>query len=116
MIDLKLIRRDAEEVRAALQRRGDVDGLDAVIELDRQALELRPRLEELQAQRNRAAEAIAQAKRAGEDAAEAIAQQRELGASQKELEAQVGQLEERRLAALMALPNLPSPMPPLRTR
>ncbi len=109
MIDLKLIRRDPDAVREALQRRGTVDGLDEVLELDRQALELRPRLEELQAQRNRAAEAIAQAKRAGEDAAEAIAQQRELGASQKELEAQVGQLEERRLAALMALPNLPSP-------
>ncbi len=109
MIDLKLIRRDPEGVRAALARRGATDGLDEVIELDRRALELRPRLEELQAQRNRAAEAIAQAKRAGEDAAAAIAEQRELAAAQKDLEAQVGGLEEQRLAALMALPNLPSP-------
>src|SRR5208282_6082584 len=62
-----------------------------------------------QAQRNRAAEAIAQAKRAGEDAGEAIAEQRELAAAQKDLETQVGELEDARLAALMALPNLPSP-------
>ena len=109
MIDLKLIRSDPDAVRAALQRRGSADGLDEVIELDREALALRPRLEELQAQRNRAAEAIAQAKRAGEDAAAAIAEQRELAGVQKELEAQVGELEERRLAALRALPNLPSP-------
>ncbi len=109
MIDLKLIRRDPEGVRAALARRGPTDQLDEVIELDRRALELRPRLEELQARRNRAAEAIAQAKRAGEDADAAIAEQRELGAQQKELEAQVDELEERRLAALMAIPNLPSP-------
>ncbi len=109
MIDLKLIRRDPDAVRAALARRGATAGLDEVIELDRRALELRPRLEELQAQRNRAAEAIAQAKRAGEDAGEAIAEQRELAAAQKDLETQVGELEDARLAALMALPNLPSP-------
>jgi len=109
VIDLRLIRRDPEAVRAALARRGPTDQLDEVIELDRRALELRPGLEELQAQRNRAAEAIALAKRAGEDASAAISEQRELSAAQKELEAQVGEAEGRRLAALQALPNLPSP-------
>jgi seryl-tRNA synthetase len=109
VIDLRLIRRDPEAVREALARRGTTDGLDEVIELDGRALELRPRLEELQAERNKAAEAIAQAKRSGEDASAAIAEQREIGGRQKELEAEVNEAEERRLTALRALPNLPSP-------
>ena len=96
MLDLRLIREDPDGVRAALARRGDQAGLDAVIEADRRARELRPELEDLAAARNRASEAIAQAKRAGEDADAAIAEQRELAARQKELEQQVSELEAQR--------------------
>jgi seryl-tRNA synthetase len=109
VLDLRLIREDPEGVRAALARRGDEAGLQRVIELDRRARELRPQLEELAAARNRASEAIAAAKRAGEDADAAIADQRELGARQKELEQRVSELEAERQAALAALPNLPDP-------
>jgi seryl-tRNA synthetase len=109
VLDLRLIREDPEGVRSALARRGDEAGLQRVIELDRRAREQRPQLEELAAARNRASEAIAAAKRAGEDAEAAIAEQRELGARQKELEQQVSELEAERQAALAALPNLPDP-------
>jgi seryl-tRNA synthetase len=109
LLDLKLIRQDPEGVRAALARRGAADGLDQMIELDRQARALRARLEELSAARNRAAGAIATAKRADEDAQGAIAEQRELAGQEKELAAQVAEIEERRLRALVALPNLPAP-------
>ena len=109
MLDLKLIREDPEGVRAALARRGDEAGLEPVIELDARARELRPQLEELAAARNRASEAIAGAKRAGEDAAEAIAEQRQVAARQKELDQQVSEVEEERQALLAALPNLPDP-------
>ncbi len=88
MLDLKLIREDPDRVRAALARRGEqaAAGLDAVLELDGQRRELIPRVEELRAERNAAADAIAQAKRAGEDAAEAIAAQREVGRARKAVE------------------------------
>jgi seryl-tRNA synthetase len=109
VLDLRLIREDPDGVRAALARRGDEAGLDRVIELDRRARELRPQLEELAAARNRASEAIAAAKRAGDGAEGAIAEQRELAARQKELEQQVTELESERRAALAALPNLPDP-------
>jgi seryl-tRNA synthetase len=109
VLDLRLIREDPDGVRAALARRGDEAGLDRVIELDRRARELRAPLEELAAARNRASEAIAVAKRAGEDAEAAIAEQRELGARQKELDQQVSELEAERRSALAALPNLPDP-------
>ncbi len=111
MLDLKLIRDDPERVRAELARRGDAAaaGLDAVLELDGQRRALIPRLEELRASRNAAAEAIAQAKRAGEDASDAIATQREVGAREKELSHELAEIEERLRATLAPLPNLPDP-------
>ena len=111
MLDLKLIRDDPDRVRAALARRGDqaAAGLDAVLELDGQRRELIPQVEGLRAERNAAAEAIAQAKRAGEDAADAIAAQREVGAREKRLNGELAQLEEQLRAALAPLPNLPDP-------
>jgi seryl-tRNA synthetase len=111
VLDLKLIREEPERVRAELARRGgeDAAGLDAVLELDGRRRELIPRLEELRASRNAAAEAISQAKRTGEEAREAIARQREVGALEKELSRELGAIEERLHLALAPLPNLPDP-------
>ena len=111
MLDLKLIREDPERVRAALARRGEgaAAGLESVLELDARRRELIPGVEDLRAQRNAAADAIAQAKRAGEDASEAIARQREVGAREKELSRELVEIEERLQAALAPLPNLPDP-------
>lgn len=111
MLDLKLIREEPERVRAELARRGEdaASGLDLVLELDGQRRALIPRLEELRASRNAAAEAIAQAKRAGEEAGDAIARQRDVGAREKELSRELAEIEERLQAALAPLPNLPDP-------
>jgi len=75
VLDLKRIRQEPDAVRAALARRGAgaAAGLDRVIELDERRRALIPRLEELRARRNAAADAIAVAKRSGEDAAAAMA-------------------------------------------
>jgi seryl-tRNA synthetase len=111
MLDLKRIRQQPDEVRAGLARRGAgvADSLDRVIELDGRRRALIPELEELRARRNAAADAIAQAKRAGEDAAGAIAEQRELSALEKELAQQLAAVEEELDTALLPLPNLPDP-------
>jgi seryl-tRNA synthetase len=112
MLDLKRIRQEPEAVRAALMRRGEHAAgvlLDRVIEEDGRARELRPRLEELAAARNRAADVIAVVKRAGENAEVAITEQRELAAREKELQLQVEQVEAARLGALVLLANLPDP-------
>jgi seryl-tRNA synthetase len=109
VLDLKLIREDPDGVRAALARRGEQAGagLDAVLALDGERRALIPRLEGLRAERNAVVEAIAQAKRAGEDASEAIAAQREVGSREKQLSRELSELEERLQAALAPLPNLP---------
>ncbi len=111
MLDLKLIREDPNRVRAQLVRRGEeaAAGLDPVLELDSRRRELIPQVEELRAERNAATDAIAQAKRAGEDASEAIARQGEAGAREKDLSRGLAEIEERLQAALAPLPNLPDP-------
>jgi seryl-tRNA synthetase len=111
MLDLKRIRQEPDVVRVALERRGeDVAGpVGRVVQLDASRRALIPELEQLRAGRNAAAEAIAQAKRAGEDADGAIAEQRELGTREKQFARELGVVEEELQAVLQSLPNLPEP-------
>src|SRR4051794_7569083 len=109
MLDLKLLRREPEKVRAALARRGAADAVDELLKLDERRRELLPQLEGLRAQRNEASEAIGQAKRSGEDAAEAIAQMRAVGTQIKQLEGELAEVEAALDQKLASLPNLPDP-------
>jgi len=111
VLDLKRIRQEPDAVRAALERRGeDVAGpVGRVVQLDASRRALIPELEELRAGRNAAAEAIARAKRAGEDAAAVIAEQRELGTREKQFARELGVVEEELQGVLASLPNLPDP-------
>jgi seryl-tRNA synthetase len=109
MLDLKLLRREPDQVRAALARRGSADAVDELLGLDARRRELLPELEGLRAQRNEASDAIANAKRSGEDAADAIAQMRGVAATIKSLEADLAQLEAELEQKMASLPNLPDP-------
>jgi seryl-tRNA synthetase len=111
MLDLKAIRDDPEPVRAALARRRD--GSDAQLEralaLDVRRRELLPEVEGLKAQQNAASQAIAAAKKAGEDAAEAIAGMQEVARRGKALREELDGVQADLDAALVALPNPPDP-------
>jgi seryl-tRNA synthetase len=110
-LDLKRIRHDPAAARAALARRGEAaaEALDRVLELDRRRRELLPQVESLQAEQNRAGEAIAAAKREGEDASEAIAAMQEVSARAKALRADVAAVDEELNAAILRVPNPPDP-------
>ncbi|HWJ51200.1 MAG TPA: serine--tRNA ligase, partial [Solirubrobacteraceae bacterium] len=110
MLDLKLIREDPDGVRAALARRGDgaSDGLDGVIELDERRRALLPQLEGLRAEQNAANARIKSAADADERGRE-IEAMRAVAARAKELEQELGRVEEDLQAALAPLPNLPDP-------
>jgi seryl-tRNA synthetase len=111
VLDIKRIREDPDGVRAALARRGEnaAAGLDAVLEYDRRRRAKLAELEDLRAKRNVAAEAIAQAKREGEDASGAIERQRAIAGAEKELAGAVSAVETLLRDALLPLPNLPEP-------
>jgi len=109
VLDLRRLRAEPDAIRAALARRND--GSDArvgeVLELDERRRQVLPELEELRARKNAASEAIAAAKRNGEDASEAIAAMREVGAREKQLNGELADVDERLRAAMAGLPNPP---------
>ena len=69
-------------------------------------------VEEGRARRNEASDAIARAKREGEDAEAEIAAMRELGAEIKRLEGELAEVEAARDELAATLPNIPDPEAP----
>ena len=115
MLDLRQIREDPGAARAALARRGfDVAVLDEALELDERRRAILPELEELRRQKNEASKRIGELQRNGEDASSAIAEVKKVSAREKELDEELRSVEERRLAAVAALPNLPDATAPAR--
>ena len=112
MLDLKQLRDDPDSARQALARRGDAERLDPVLELDARRRELLPELEQLRAGKNQASKRIGELQRAGEDASEAIAAVRSSGEREKQLDAELAEVQSALDAALAAVPNLPSPDAP----
>ncbi len=118
MLDLKLIREQPDAVAERLARRGA--GATALIKELLTADTARRRLvkeaEDLKAQRNRASEAIGQAKRRGEDASAEQARMREVGDRIKALDGEVKTVDEEIARLLLQLPNLPHPSVPIGAR
>ena len=113
MLDLRQLRHDPEPARAALARRGvDPAILDEALELDGRRRTLLPELEELRRAKNEASKRIGELQRSGADAGEAIVAVRSASGREKELSEELKLVEERRSAALAALPNLPDPDAP----
>ncbi|MGH7398014.1 MAG: serine--tRNA ligase [Candidatus Rokuibacteriota bacterium] len=107
MLDIKLIREDAPTVERALARRGGEVSLRPVRDADIERRRLVTEAEELKAERNRATEAIGQAKRRGEDPQGAMTRMREVSDRIKALDALVKEADARLDALLLELPNLP---------
>jgi seryl-tRNA synthetase len=109
MLDLRLIRRDPDAVRTALARRGDTGRLDEVLDLDEDWRAATASAEKLRAEQKAASDAIAEAKRAGEDAEPVLARMRDMSAQVKALTERARDAEERLQSVLQTLPNLPDP-------
>lgn len=107
MLDLKLLRREPEQVRAALARRGSADAVDELLALDERRRALLPEVERLRAERNEANDRIGAAKQAGEDASAAIEEMRAVAGRTKELESETTEVEQELERRLATLPNLP---------
>lgn len=117
MLDIKQIRNQTDEVKAALSKRGDYD-LAPLLALDAQQRDIEKKRSELQARSNEVGKAVGQKIRNGADPkGDEVKALREEGNQVKQ---QIGELEpkERELKAeiettLLTLPNLPSDSTPL---
>ena len=110
MLDVKMVRANPDEVRRALERRGDpTSSLDEFLAVEERRRQLLTEVETRRAERKRASDEIAAVKKAGGDADEAIAAMRALGDEIKERESALAETEERLSAMLLELPNIPLP-------
>jgi seryl-tRNA synthetase len=109
VLDIRLIRRDPDAVRAALARRGPgvAENVDRVLELDERWRSLTNELEQLRAEQNQASRGLRGAPTEAERAALG-----ELAARGRALSDEESSLRAQRDAALAALPNLPDPEAP----
>jgi seryl-tRNA synthetase len=109
VLDLRTISRDPAPVREALARRrdGSEERLDRALELRERRNALTHEWETDRARQKEAGEAIARAKKAGEDASEAIASMQSLAARVKELGEELSSSEAELSELVATLPNPP---------
>ncbi|HWC27141.1 MAG TPA: serine--tRNA ligase [Solirubrobacteraceae bacterium] len=109
MLDLRLIRRDPDAVRAALARRdGDlVERLERVLELDARWREAMQAAEGLRAEHKAASEHVAAGKRERRDVSDQLERLKSLSGEVKALAEQARDAEAQLLEVLRSLPNLP---------
>jgi seryl-tRNA synthetase len=117
MLDPALFRDDFEATRQRLLTRGP--GLEPALaelaELDQSRRQILPRVEALKFERNQAGEAIAKAKRAGEDATALLEASRSKADAIKALDAELEAIETKRTDILLRVPNLPHASVPVGT-
>jgi len=115
MLDLKLIRDQPDAVVQRLSTRGEgaAQLIKDLLAKDAERRRLLREAEELKALRNRASEAIGQAKRRGEDASGEMARMREVSDRIKVLDAETKTLDEDVEGLLLGIPNLPNPSVPV---
>ncbi len=111
MLDLRLIRRDPQMVRAALARRGPhaAERLDRVIELDTRWREATQAAEALRAEQKTASEEVAAGKREGRDVSGTLEHLKVLSGEVKARSEQARESEAELQEVLRSLPNLPDP-------
>ena len=107
MIDVNLIRQDAEAVRQRYLRRGKDIDFTAFLQLDEQRKSLIATVESMKAERNKVSGQIPQLKKAGQDVSAVIAEMKALGDKIAELDGQLNTVNEQIRDFLLRLPNLP---------
>ncbi|MDQ4058695.1 MAG: serine--tRNA ligase, partial [Actinomycetota bacterium] len=105
MIDLKLLREKPDYVRAAYDRRGGVEGLQRVMDLDAKHRQLLGEIEGFRAEHNRANKAIGRTP--PEQRPQAIAHAKALGERAEALEPELAQVSAELDEIASYFPNLP---------
>lgn len=108
MLDIRRIREDYENVKAAVERRCKGDyGISHVLPLDARRRELLLQVEQMKNKQNTVSKEIPKLKKAGEDTTAIMAEMKELSANIKELDGQVSEVENELKDLLLSIPNTP---------
>ncbi len=109
MLDLRLIRSEPEQVKAALEKRNLSLGgvIDEILALDDERRALIAETEAMKAAQNAAGKKIPAMKKAGQDAGAVMAEMKELAEKVKQGDAKLSAVEAAQREHMLALPNLP---------
>ena len=108
MLDIKRIREDFDNVKKAVESRGQGDfGIDNVITLDKKRRELLAEVEQMKNKQSISSKQIPVMKKEGKDTTELMAEMKNLSDEIKVLDAEVGQVEADLRDALLNIPNTP---------
>ncbi len=110
MLDLKRIRNELDQMKAAMARRGEKEvDLDAVVDLDEKRRTLLQEVEQMKSEQNAVSRDIPQMKKAGEDTTEIMAKMKDLSTQIKELDGQVAEVDSQLYEMMLRIPNIPHP-------
>ena len=112
MIDMRLLRNNPEEVKAALARRKEEVDIDGLLALDQEKREILFEVEQKKAEQNTVSKKIPMMKKNGEDTTAVFAEMKELSAAIKECDDKVRELDEKITNILYTIPNIPNPTVP----
>lgn len=114
MLDIKMIRQNAETVKTKLATRGvPREIIDDFMTLDEQRRGLLVKTEELKKYRNDVSGEIAKLKREKADAADKIAEMKEVGEKIKVYDGEIAEIDEKLTTIATTLPNLPNDSVPV---
>ena len=108
MLDIKRLREDFENVKKAVESRGQGDfGIDKVLEYDKKTRETLAKVEQMKNKQSVASKEIPKMKKAGQDPSELMKELKALSEEIKVLDAEVSEVEEKLNDALLNIPNTP---------
>lgn len=109
MLDIKLIRENADLVKAAIKKRSDAldSVVDEILQIDAQRREAMAAVEKMKAEQNATSKKIPQIKKSGGDVSEVMAQMKTLSETIKVEGERLSALEEKQRTLVLSLPNLP---------
>lgn len=114
MLDIKKIREEYEEVKKAVESRGQGSfGIENILQLDEKRRKLLATVEQMKNKQNIDSKEIPVLKKEGKDISALMAEMKELSDTIKKLDIEVGAVEEEIRNTLLYIPNTPHPTVPV---
>jgi len=115
MLDLKRIRNNIEEIKKALNDRGenfDISVIDEVVALDKRRRDILVEVEELKNKRNTQSSQIPKLKKEGLPVDDIMAEMKDLADKIKNFDVELSEIDERIKYIMLRIPNIPNPEVP----
>ncbi len=113
MLDLKFIRENPQVVKEGIAKKGEVDRIDEVLQLDARRREIIQQGEVFKSKRNTISAEVGKLKREGKDATTVISEMESIKNQIKSFDDELAQIETELNKLLLTIPNIPHPDVPV---